>query len=105
MNLEPRDEVVGEASAKVPLQLRKNGDEIWGLDMLCGINAEPRKPNSNHVREVRCNALLHVVFFGVEVDEAREPAGVEVQGVRPRVERPLAVEVRGAVHGSRELHA
>ena len=67
--------------------------------------AEAGEADRDEVGEVVGDALSHAVALRVEVREAREPAGVEVERVGPRVQRALAVEVLRRVGHGGELVA
>mmetsp|Transcript_32049 Transcript_32049/g.92036 ORF Transcript_32049/g.92036 Transcript_32049/m.92036 type:complete len:245 (+) Transcript_32049:428-1162(+) len=102
-DLQPRIEVLGKGTTKVPLELCKDLHQVIGLDVLGSIYADAREANADDVSEVGCDPLLHILALGVEVRQACQPTSIEVQRIRPRAQRSLTVEVQGAVRHCREL--
>mmetsp|Transcript_25089 Transcript_25089/g.87501 ORF Transcript_25089/g.87501 Transcript_25089/m.87501 type:complete len:263 (+) Transcript_25089:174-962(+) len=78
-HLHPHNEVVGQRAAEVVLELREDADEVVGLDVLGGVDAEAAEADAQQVRHVVRDALLHAVALRVQIGQPRQPAGVEVQ--------------------------
>eukprot|EP00042_Codosiga_hollandica_P037251 m.291164 g.291164 ORF g.291164 m.291164 type:complete len:558 (-) comp55093_c0_seq1:1029-2702(-) len=99
----PHNEIWRKVPTKVDFQLGVDGHNVVWLDVLCCIHADAREPNSQEISDVIRESLLYFGAFCVEVNQTCEPAGIEVKGIGPRIERALAVEVDRAPRHRREL--
>mmetsp|Transcript_41300 Transcript_41300/g.62893 ORF Transcript_41300/g.62893 Transcript_41300/m.62893 type:complete len:253 (-) Transcript_41300:758-1516(-) len=105
-DFEVGDEVIGQVTAThVLFELGQDVSDGIGVDVLGGVDSETRESNSEKIGEVLSNSVSDVIRLGVQIREASKPTVVQEEGVGPRVQGTLAMEIGGDVLGSRELQA
>ena len=73
--------------------------------MLGCVHTDSTETYAHEVSEVGSDSLADVVGFGIEVEEATQPAVVKLEGVSPGVKSTIAVEVSCNVGDRGELIA
>lgn len=73
--------------------------------MLGSIETYSTESNAHQVSKVGSYSLADIVRFCVEIEETTEPAIVKLEGIGPRVETTVAMEICSDVRYSWELIA
>lgn len=99
----PGEKVVSEGAAELLPDAAENLGHGLGANVFGSVDTEAGETDGEKVDKVGGDAVLDVVFLGVEVGEAYEPALGDDVSIGPGVEGTLAMEVGWAVWDGGEL--